>query len=248
MPVAEIHSIRRVRRQPIYHDVESPPIIPMLENGDHLTREEFERRYNAMPCLKKAELIKGRVYMSSAVKIDHSSSHAKIMAWLGAYWVATPGTDLHDNGTVRLDEDNEPQPDAVLRVSSPAIGATWTSDDGYLEGAPELIVEVSGSSASYDLHEKREVYRRHGVQEYLIWQMYENRLEWLILEDETYLTLRPDSEGMLRSRVFPGLWLALDALLSGDMATVVAVLQHGLDTEEHAAFAQRLQKAATPTR
>ena len=39
-----------------------------LENGDRLTRAEFERRYAAMPRLKKAELIEGIVYVPSPVR------------------------------------------------------------------------------------------------------------------------------------------------------------------------------------
>jgi Uma2 family endonuclease len=214
--------------------------LPVLESGDHLTLKEFERRYNAMPHLKKAELIEGRVYMSSAVRMSHSGAHAKVIIWLGYYGVNTPGTEVHDNGTVRMDDENEPQPDASLRIVT-SDGKSTAGTDDYLEGAPELIVEVAGSSASYDLHEKFEVYQRNGVKEYLVWQLYENRLDWFILQDGKYLALEPDDNGILRSRVFPGLELAVDALLAGDMATVVAEVQNGLQTEAHAQFVKYLQ-------
>jgi Uma2 family endonuclease len=241
MTVAEIQKVQRERQQTTYPETKSPE-IPPLESGDHLTREEFELRYNAMPHLKKAELIEGRVYMPSAFRISHGRSHAEIITWLGMYWVVTPGVDLIDNGTVRMDEENEPQPDALLRIASKTIGTSQESEDDYLEGAPELIVEVAASSASYDLHEKLETYRRNGVQEYLVWQIYENRLNWFVLENDKYVVLQPDAEGILRSRVFPGLQLAVDALLAGDMAKVVAMLQQGLQTEEHAAFVEHLKQ------
>ena len=53
-----------------------PPVarqsgVPPLENGDRLTRDEFERRYEAMPHLKKAELIEGVVYVPSPVRYRH---------------------------------------------------------------------------------------------------------------------------------------------------------------------------------
>ena len=116
-------------------------ILP-LENGDRLTRLEFERRYTAMPKLKKAELIEGIVYMGSPVRAkSHGQPHAAIMAMLSAYWIATPGVSLLDNATVRLDLDNEPQPDALLRIESG--GRSIVSDDDYVEGAPELIVEIA---------------------------------------------------------------------------------------------------------
>ncbi len=124
-------------------------IIPPLESGDKLTRAEFEQRYAAMPHVKKAELIEGTVYMASPLRItQHGDPHARIMAWLGVYWAATPGVQVGDNPTVRLDADNEPQPDALLRIEA---GQSTISEDGYVEGAPELIVEIAASSASLDL-------------------------------------------------------------------------------------------------
>lgn len=219
--------------------IKTPAILP-LQNGDHLTREEFERRYDAMPQLKKAELIEGRVYMPSPVKISHGSTHADIITWLGMYRAMTPGVLLVDNGTVRLDEENEPQPDASLRIESEEMGTSRRNSDDYVEGAPELVVEVAASSASYDLHEKLKVYQRNGVKEYLVWQIYENRLDWFELREGQYVTLKPDTDGILRSRVFPGLHLAVDALLAGDLATVLSVLQAGLHTEQHTEFVRYL--------
>src|SRR5947209_4909216 len=91
--------------------------IPPLENGDQLTRPEFERRYGAMPHLKKAELIKGVVCMPSPVNHEkHASPHFDLIGWLGMYRMATPGVRGGDNGSLRLDLDNEPQPDAYLMV------------------------------------------------------------------------------------------------------------------------------------
>jgi Uma2 family endonuclease len=143
-----------------------PGTLPPLENDDRLTRSDFEQRYDAMPHVKKAELIEGIVYMLSPVRVrSHGKPHGQIMGWISVYSAATPGVDFADNTTLRLDADNEPQPDAMLWVAAAAGGHANVSDDDYLEGSPELIVEVAASSASYDLHVKREVYRRNGVQE-----------------------------------------------------------------------------------
>lgn len=215
--------------------------LPPLESGDRLTRQEFERRYQAMPRIKKAELIEGVVYVASPVRATrHGRPHAKIMTWLGTYWVATPGVDLQDNTTVRLDADNEPQPDALLRLEPEVGGNSRISDDDYVEGAPELIAEIAASSASYDLNAKLNAYRRNGVQEYIVWQMYENRLDWFSLQEGRYVSLQPDEAGVIRSLVFPGLWLAVNALREGDLAQVLAVLQQGLQTAQHQAFVKRL--------
>lgn len=222
---------------------QAPPIILSLENGDHLNRSEFERRYAAMPHLKKAELIEGVVYVASPVRAtQHGRPHGKIITWMGTYYAATPGVDLQDNATVRLDADNEPQPDALLRIEPEVGGNSRISDDDYIEGSPELIAEIAASSASYDLNDKLNVYRRNGVKEYIVWQMYENRLDWFILKEGRYISLEGDESGIIRSEVFPGLWLAVDALREGNIAEVLKVLQQGLQTDEHRKFVNSLQQ------
>ncbi len=220
----------------------SPHLTPLpLENGDTLTRCEFERRYAAMPHVKKAELIEGIVYMASPLRFEpHAEPHADLITWLGIYKVATPGTRLGDNSTVRLDLDNEPQPDAILLIDPRAGGQTQFSADGYVEGAPELVIEIAASSATIDLRDKKRAYRRNGVQEYMVWQVLDRHLDWFCLQEGDYIPLQPDSEGILRSIVFPGLWLALPALLAGEMTQVLATLQRGLQSPEHEAFAQQL--------
>lgn len=213
--------------------------IPPLENGDRLTRNEFERRYHAMPNLKKAELIEGVVYVASPLRIkSHGEPHAYIMAWLGVYKAATPGVGLADNATVLIDADNEPQPDALLRIE--VGGQSRINQDDYLEGAPELIVEIAASSASYDLHEKLKVYRRNQVQEYLVWRVYDQQFDWFRLKDGEYIQLEPSQNEIICSQIFPGLWLDKSALLAGDLMKVLSILQQGLSTPEHQEFVRRI--------
>lgn len=217
---------------------ESILAIPPLENGDRLSRSEFERRYQAMPQVKKAELIEGVTYMASPLRIrSHGEPHGLLITWLGTYRAFTPGIVLGDNPTVRLDADNEPQPDAVLFV--PGRQATIGADD-YIEGAPELVVEVAASSASIDLHDKKRAYQRNGVQEYLVWRTLEYQIDWFMLQANEYVPLSSDEQGIVRSRIFPGLWLAVSALLAGDMPLVLATVQEGLKSQEHQGFQQEL--------
>ena len=215
--------------------------IPILESGDRLTRYEFERRYQSMPNLKKAELIEGVVYVASPLRYSrHGQPHSDIMTWLGVYRAATPGIGLADNTTVRLDLDNEPQPDALLRIETDFGGQSHISVDDYVEGAPELIVEIASSSASYDLHDKLKAYRRNGVQEYIVWRVIDRQLDWFHLQAGEYVTLQPDESGVICSRIFPGLHLQVAALLAGDLARVLAEVQKGIATEAHQAFLERL--------
>lgn len=219
--------------------IHQPKILP-LENGDRLSRNEFERRYQAMSEVKKAELIEGKVYMASPVRIIHGQPHAYIMGWLAVYHAATPGTQFADNTTVRLDTDNEPQPDALLRIEG---GQSQIDDDGYIEGAPELIVEIAASSASYDLREKLQVYRRNGVQEYVVWQVSDRIIDWFSLRDGEYIELQSDEQNIIKSEVFPGLWLKIDALLEYNLALVIQTVQQGLDTVKHRDFITKITLA-----
>ena len=213
-----------------------------LENGDRLTRGEFERRYAARPDLKKAELIEGVVYMPSPVRAaSHAEPHAAMLGWLGTYSASTPGVQIADNATVRLDLDNEPQPDALVRIDPEAGGRSRLSADDYVEGVPELIVEI----AAIDLHDKLRAYRRNGVQEYVVWRVLDRQIDWFVLSDDEYRPLSTDPAGMLESRAFPGLRLAVDALLEGDTARVLAELQNAMRTPEHAAFVAHLRSSRT---
>ncbi len=126
-----------------------------------------------------------------------------------------------------------------LMIDAP-FGSSYIGDDGYLRGAPELVAEVAASRASYDLNEKKETYRRNGAQEYIVWQVYDRRIDWLRLEGGQYEPLSPDEDGVIRSRVFPGLWLDVEALLKDDMTKVLAVLQQGLNSSEHGDFVKQL--------
>ncbi|MCC5636214.1 Uma2 family endonuclease [Nostoc sp. CHAB 5844] len=217
--------------------------IPPLESGDRLTRQEFERRYYAMPNTKKAELIEGVVYVASPLRFkSHGKPHANLIGWLWTYKISTPGVELGDNTTVRLDLDNEPQPDVVLLIDEQLGGQASISEDDYIEGAPELIAEVAASSAANDLYDKKRVYRRNGVKEYIVWQVFEHQLDWFVLENGEYKSLAPDIDGIIKSHVFPGLWLDIAALLTGEMTQVLAVLQQGLNSQEHQTFVQQLTK------
>lgn len=217
--------------------------IPRLYNGDHLTRDEFERRYHAMPPGTRAELIEGVVYMASPVSFSqHGELHGLVIWWLNSYRAFTPGVRTGSDPTVRLDLDNEPQPDAVAFID-PSCGGQAAITEGYIEGAPELVAEVASSSVSIDRNKKMEAYRRNGVREYVLWRVEEDAIDWFVLRGAQYEPL-PLVQGVYRGEVLPGLWLDHDAMLNQDLAQVLATLQQGVATPEHAAFVAQLQAAA----
>ena len=222
------------------------PELPSLEQGDRLSRAEFERRYEAMPDVRKAELVEGVVHMPSPVRDErHSQPHVAIVTWLGTYAAATPGALAGNDATVRLDLDNEFQPDALLRLAPEHGGRTRTESD-YIAGAPELVVEVAASSASRDLHDKLRVYRRNGVQEYVVWRVLDGALDWFELRDGTFVRVEPDADGRIESRVFPGLRLDVRALLDADIQRVLDVVRAGIAGDAHRGWVERFGETPGP--
>ncbi len=233
--------------------------VPPLRDGDRLTRREFFRRYEADPTVSRAELIKGVVHVISRrvganrrefgrslnTDEDHPRTHFDIIGWLGVYSAYTPGTEGSAPTTVYAPSRNTaPEPDALLRILPEFGGQTATDADGFLHGAPELVTEVSNTNAAHDLGPKMEVYRDDGVREYLVWRTADAVIDWFVLRRKRYVALTPDANGWLRSETFPGLWLDVAALLAGDMATVLQVVQQGVASREHAAFVAKLRAAA----
>lgn len=226
------HAAEKAAKQP-----DTPPLNP----GDRLTRAEFERRYQAHPEIKKAELIEGVVFMPSPVRYtQHGKPHFNVIGWLSAYQAATPGISGGDNVTVKLDNENEAQPDVLLRIPAEKGGRSQVDEDDYLQGPPELIVEIAASSAAYDLHDKKRVYARSGVPEYLVIQMYEQRIDWFVLREGVYASLEPDDDGVIRSEIFPGLWLDTAAFWAGDLAQMLQTGQKGIESDAQAQFVARL--------
>jgi Uma2 family endonuclease len=197
--------------------------------------------YERMPEGFRAQLIRGVVYVALPMSADHGGSSSDVSAWLGAYRARTPGVRSYAGSTIRLGPEDNPEPDAAL-VILPGHGGQARIDGKYLVGAPELVVEVSYSTQAYDLNDKLAAYREAGVREYVL-ILGANRIEWLILRDGRYEPLAPDTDGLLHSTVFPGLWLDAPALLAGDIARVFAAVDRGTSTPEHSAFVASLAEA-----
>jgi Uma2 family endonuclease len=225
--------------------VQTAPPIPKLRHGERLSREEFRRRYEAMPDVT-AELLDGVVYiMSSPVSEFHGTPHADLITWMGNYKAFTPGVVGGDNTTLHLHVSSDAQPDAYLRIDSTHGGSTLLDERGYVVGPPELIGEVAFSSVAYDKSIKLPIYEREGVREFVLWRVENGTIDWYGLRQGRYELLSPDEQGIVRSEVFPGLWLRPAALVGGNMAEVIAVLQQGVASEEHLQFVEQLQKFAT---
>ncbi|REJ89375.1 MAG: Uma2 family endonuclease [Planctomycetota bacterium] len=215
--------------------------VPPLRNGDRLSREEFYRRWDAMPELVNAERIEGIVSMSASVRRKaHGRPHSHMIGWLVGYESETPGVEAGDNSTLQVGPDSDPQPDAYLLILPEHGGQCRFTEDDYIEGGPEFIAEVSSSSISRDLNKKLPLYRDNGVQEYVVWKTEEREMLWFRLEEGDYVRASPDDDGIFRSSVFPGLWLDATAMLDGNLKQVLSVLRQGLGSAEHRAFVQQL--------
>jgi Uma2 family endonuclease len=222
--------------------------LPPLENGDQLDQQTFHARYEAMPEDCRAELIGGIVHMPSLQKIPHSKAQQLVVRWLDGYAEATPGTEALLNNTQILGPDSEPGPDACLFITPEYGGRVYADEDDYLHGAPELIVEVSSSTESIDLHRKKGDYERAGVREYVVLALPMQQVFWFVRRRDKYQEVPLPADGVFRSRAFPGLWLDAEALLRHQRQRLLAALKQGLAAPEHAAFVAKLAKQAPKSR
>ena len=193
-----------------------------------------------MPQLKKAELIRGIVYMGSPVTTSHGRPHVIMSTWMGFYFAHTPGLECVDNTTVRFDEESEAQPDLTLLKPARLGGQACVDDDDYISGGPDLVVEITASSVSRDSHMKKDLYRDFKVREYVLWRVYEGAIDWFELRGDRYELATPNAAGLIESEQFPGLVLDVPAVVRLDLLTVLARLQDGIASAAHAEFVKQL--------
>ena len=215
-----------------------PKLQPLIA-GDCLSREEFILRWNQPPDLKFAELIDGVVYKPSPLSAEHGEQTGLVSTWLGHYAAFTEGCTIGLNATWFM-LDDAPQPDVHLRIAGEGE-ASWI-EEGFFHGAPEFVAETCKTSTSHDLHQKKDLYAAAGVKEYLAVLVKEREVRWHRLVGDSYQLLPCPPDGVIRSVVFPGLWLSLEALLNGDLRGLLQTLDRGLATPEHAEFVERLAR------
>ncbi len=219
---------------------------PPLVAGQRLDRAIFHERYEAMPPRTRAELIGGVVYMPSPVSPDHGFASHPVSYWLGHYQRFTPGVQGSGEVTVFLNDRSEVQPDALLLIR-PESGGRIYLERGYLAGAPELVIEVSRSSRRIDLGVKLQEYDQAGVSEYLVVALEPDEVHWFARREGRLVERPPGPDGLHRSEVFPGLWLDPAALFARDLEGLIAALERGLATPEHAAFVARMARGPETT-
>jgi Uma2 family endonuclease len=238
LPMSTDHIYDATTGQPLLSRLPVGSYWGDLNSGDEMSLEEFHRVYEQSPEDFKAELIGGVVYVASPVRISHGQPHGQLGALLVTYRGHTPGVEVCDNTTVILGQDSEVQPDLLLRILPEFGGQTRTSKEDFVDGPPEFVAEVAVTSRSVDLNAKRRQYARYGVREYLVWCVKEQQFRWLDLPAAK--ELQADADGVIRSRVFPGLWIDGPALLAYDHAKALQTLVAGLATPEHTAFVKQL--------
>ena len=215
-----------------------------LVEGQRLDQPTFHSLYEAMPPGTRAELINGVVLMPSPVGPAHGRAHFPTIAWLSYYVENTPGVEGMDNTSTAMGIKSEPQPDVLLRILSDYGGRT-RADRKFVQGVPELLLEIAHTSRYTDLGPKLEDYERVGVLEYIVLALEPDQVFWFVLRNCHFMDLPTGLDGIYRSEVFPGLWLDPKALVAGDTRRLRAVLDLGCATPEHAAFVARLAEART---
>ena len=217
-----------------------PPARVPLIAGQRLRQGVFHDRYEAMPPGVRAELIGGVVDMPSPVGDGHSAVHTNAVGWIWLYSSRTPGVDGGDDASTVLDDLAEVQPDVLLRIK-PEKGGQTRKLGNYIGGAPELVIEVANTSRATDLGPKLADYERAGALEYIVFAIDPDEVYWHVRQGDRLVRIHPDPDGLYRSKTFPGLWLDPVALFFDDRPRLIAVLERGFATEEHAAFVAMLE-------
>lgn len=207
--------------------------LPPLKDGDRMTQPEFHRRYEAYPDHVKIELIGGTVYVASPMRRQHGTYVPELSFVLTFYKANTPGTEVADNMTAVLGKTSEPQPDLMLILLNEFGGQSRYDEDNYLVGPPEFVAEVAHSTRAIDMNQKRKDYLAAGVQEYLVLCVEEQEIHWFHFPSKRKLKAK---DGLWKSNAFPGLWLDGPALLARDTSRLLATIQQGIASPEHAAF------------
>ncbi len=211
----------------------------MLIEGQRLDQPAFHALYEATPPGTRVELVGGVVHMPSPVGREHAKAQAPVIVWLSYYAESTPGVEVLVNATTILGWKSEPQPDGLLRVL-PECGGRTSNEQGFVRGAPELIIEVSKATRYVDLGPKLADYEQAGVLEYIVRALDPDEV-FLFRQEQGTLIERPlDADGLYRLTSFPGLWLDPQALLAGDTRRLRAVVDLGLAIPKHAEFVARL--------
>jgi hypothetical protein len=193
-----------------------------------------------MPPKTRAELIGGVVHLHAPGPRSQGDLEGRIIAWIKHYQWATRGVQASWHVSVLLDDQAEPEPAAVLRIL-PTCGGQTHNAGTYIAGAPELVVEVaSATTRATDLGPKHQDYQRAGVLEYLVVARGPDEVSWSIHRDGQFVPLPPGPDGVFRSEVFPGLWLDTQAVFAAEPGRLIATLDRGLATPEHASFVAHL--------
>ncbi len=222
----------------------NPLVRADLYNGDKMTREEFHSIYETLDVKIKAELLGGIVFISSPLKQPHALKHPRVNTLLDTYQAFTTGVQFSNNATVLLGRSDVVQPDLFLRILPEFGGQSKNSHDDYVAGAPELVVEIAHSSKSMNLHLKRTRYARAGVLEYIVVCLYPQKVYFFQLQSGKK-NIYSSTDGFLKSTVFPGLWIDINALFEMDYTKSMDFLNQGLSSNEHSAFVDLLSKRKT---
>jgi hypothetical protein len=230
---------------PVAKPVTTPPkrFVPPFENGDRLDQKTFHDLYERTPFRFRAELVDGIVYLKIPKPVRlRRRPRLSLSVWLGAYEAETEGVQIAMHATNILIDRNETHPYQTVIVDPALGGRTSINADDFVEGGAELLVEIAERSCSLPYHKKFEQYQKANVREYIIVNLESRNFNWFTNTANGFQPIKPNADGIMKSRVLPGLWLDREATLNDNNKRVRAVLDSGLASPEHAKFVTKLQR------
>ncbi|MGH7450524.1 MAG: Uma2 family endonuclease [bacterium] len=185
--------------------VKKPGKKQSLKSANAAGLVTFEKFYEIVEENVKANLLDGKIIRDSPA----IPRHGETCMWFST--VLTLYVQKFDLGkinggttTIRLSAYQGPEPD-IFFVRKSRLGIIG---EKYLEGAPDLCIEViSKSSRKIDRGRKFVLYAEHGVKEYWIVDPLRFTIEFYENQDGEWVEIKPDEHGRLHSKVLSGFWL-----------------------------------------
>jgi Uma2 family endonuclease len=188
---------------------------------DLISVEEF---YRLVPDGQKADLIEGVIYMASPDSL-RANELTLFISWLFKGFIEVRGIGgkvVFSRYACRLSESSAPEPD-VAYVRPERVGLV---ESGGMRGGPDIAVEVvSRESRHRDYDDTRRLYEEAGVAEYWIIDPVQQRVEFLVLEEDRYRLAPLEQNRLFRSRALSGFWIDVDWLLADPLPAATRCLE-----------------------
>ncbi len=160
---------------------------------------------------KRREIIEGVLYVAAAPSRFHQEVQIRLIVQIGPLVKENrSGSIFAAPVDVRLSDHDLVQPDLIF-IRRDRLGFYQGNT---VRGAPDVVMEIlSPTNRGYDLIEKAQLYERHRVPEFWIFDPVHATIAQRVLVDGRHMQIVPE-DGLYHSTIIPGLVIDPDVLFS----------------------------------